>query len=76
MAANYPGIDMDTRLGFLYMYTLPLILLYAGWTTESLVRVYRARLESRRSLQFGLAVGLVVISWSPVLFTATRFYLH
>ncbi len=58
-------VDLDTRMGFLYMFSLPVILIFAILATISLGRSYWSASGWTR---VALLLVLAVLCWSPLIF--------
>ena len=61
-------VDLDSRMGFLYMFSLPIILVFAILATFSLARAFWGGSETRRWGRIALALALAGLCWSPVAF--------
>jgi hypothetical protein len=55
--------ELDSRLGTVFIFTLPPIIAAAAWATSACRRAHRPHL---------LSAALLVIVWSPVLFFGLR----
>jgi hypothetical protein len=62
--------EPDSRIGMLFLWSLPIILIYAVLATGSLVRAYHYAPSSRRLPRVVLLVALVGLCWSPVAIAA------
>ena len=60
--------DLDTRIGFFYLWTLPIIIFYAIRATVSLVRAYPGAPLFGRWGCLGLVLTLASLCWAPVAF--------
>jgi hypothetical protein len=71
--------NSDARFGFIFLYTLPVILVYAVYATVSLLRVYRVTAMFQRLRRFVLIPFLALFCWMPFIFVFiafTRFYFY
>ena len=59
-------VDLDTRMGGLYLFSLPIILVFAILATISLARAYRSVARSGRWGRLTLVLVLATLCWSPV----------
>lgn len=59
-------VDLDTRMGFLYLFSLPIIVIFATLATISLARAYRSMPRSGRWGRLTLVMVLAALCWSPV----------
>jgi hypothetical protein len=65
-------VDLDSRMGFLYMFSLPIILVFAMLATFSLARAFWGGSPSRRWGRIALGLVLAGLCWSPVAFVGFR----
>jgi hypothetical protein len=63
---RYYGPESFDRIGFLYIWSLPIIVIYAVLATVSLVRAYRATVGFGRWGRLAVILGLAMLCWSPV----------
>jgi hypothetical protein len=59
-------VDLDTRMGFLYLFSLPIILVFAILATFSLARAFWGPPPSRGRGHIVLALVLAGLCWSPL----------
>jgi hypothetical protein len=72
LCANYierpfAGADFDDRLGFLFVYSLPIILFYAARASTSQVQACRKMSSLSWSSRVALVIGGSALCWSPVI---------
>jgi hypothetical protein len=58
----------DSRTGFFFLWSLPVIAYYAARATMSLVHAYHYAPASRLLFRWPLAAGLVLLCWAPIAF--------
>jgi hypothetical protein len=61
----FPGEDFDDRLGFYFMWTLPIILVHAIFATISQVRACLEKPGFRRWGRIVIFVVAALLCWSP-----------
>jgi hypothetical protein len=61
------GANLDDRLGFYFLWTLPIIIVYSILATISLVRACRGQTPSNHWVRLGLSFGIAVLCWSPLI---------
>jgi len=65
-------VDLDTRMGFLYLFSLPIILIFATLASISLARAFRSVPRSGRWGRLTLVLVLAALCWSPVAYVGFR----
>ena len=58
--------ELDSRVGIVFIHTLPFIFAAAAWATASFKWEYRPR---------SVSAGLLLLVWAPVLIFGTRMFL-
>ncbi len=61
----FPGVDFDDRLGFFFVWTLPINLVYAILATISLTRAYRQEAFPNWFVGLVSLFGVAALCWSP-----------
>jgi hypothetical protein len=61
----FPGVDFDDRLGFYFMWTLPIILVYAIFAAMSQIRACLEKPRSQRWRRIVIFIVVGLICWSP-----------
>jgi hypothetical protein len=58
-------VDLDDRIGFFYLFTLPIIIYFAIRATVSLVRACSSAPQSARWGRVALVLAIAALCWSP-----------
>lgn len=61
------GADLDDRIGFYFLWTLPIIIVYAILATIGLCRAYWSSTSAGRWVSLVLVLVLASLCWSPLI---------
>lgn len=56
----------DSRIGMIFLWSLPMILAFAIWATSGLVTNRLRVVGARRGIGLSLVAAIIVVCWSPI----------